>query len=72
MLKQNHWEPAPSCLTNNKIHRTERIITLQQSRGLQMVKCYIDLGAVRGGGGGGRGGSTTNSKNTEKKLYRLL
>ena len=29
MLKQNHWEQRPMCSTNEQVHRTRRIITLQ-------------------------------------------
>ena len=30
MLKQNHWEQRPMCSTNKEVHRTKRIITLQE------------------------------------------
>ena len=30
MLKQNHWEHRPMCSANKQIHRTRRIITLQE------------------------------------------
>ena len=30
MPEQNHWEQRPMCSANNQIHRTRRIITLQE------------------------------------------
>ena len=30
MLKQNHWEQREMCSANKQVHRTRRIITLQE------------------------------------------
>ena len=30
MLKQNHWEQRPMCSVDKHVHRTRRIITLQE------------------------------------------
>ena len=31
MLKQNHWEQRPMCSADKQVHRTRRIITLQDA-----------------------------------------
>ena len=30
LLKQNHWEQRPMCSTNKQVHRTRKIIRLQE------------------------------------------
>ena len=63
MLQQNNWEQRPMCSTKKQVHRTSRIITLQEvSWVTDGGMLYIGLQKMN---------STTDSKTSKVALYFL-